>query len=1639
MGKRLFGIVAVSSLVALSGISTIVGTVSWFVQKASVDAGDNISGSTKGAYFGGGDGKTKDTAYLIQNKYHVYNLAWLTYLENDSKVNFFKGKQAYFKVSNDINMEGMTIPPIGTTTSPFIGFFDGNGKVIYNFNVANSLGGGGIIKKPGRVTSLQDLEILGFFGVVGKIATEDVSYETAVPYIKNLGLFNFTISNTSNVSGNVMGLAAGYVNGDMSGVSVGNSNLNIKQNTVVLDKVLEGTTGKPNYVSNYGLVGYCTKPFLEKTNVVEKDTDIPVVTKGAAQSGGNTYGASIPMKDIFEDVYGRLSNSADAKNYTYPTAQSEYYDQDNNLINTVDTSTGTTQESFYYYDGYNRRQTSYVTHAEVTKDGYTIASYNFGNPNGINTSRTYNSYMYMGGEYQIRNYTQTVKVYQESDAYYIFNGNNYLASSGTSSVINVNSKTNATKWIYKNNRLFIVDDTTHYYLYTNENGTTLSLGTNPSARYLWTYDEETKLFKNNTNNYYLVFDTDASVWTTVPAINNTAYYIYDNGHYLTIDETNISTTTNKNSAIRWIYKDSKVYTLINNVAYYLTTNNSGVVSLSTNSTNYNSWTLDNGCFKNNQTNGFLLYHEDSNTWYCTATLTYSAYYIHDGSNYLVNNGTTGVRSGAQTGATPWVYEGGRLFMLYGGQKYYLNDTGSNGTLNLVATTSTNNSWTIDAESGLFKNSGTNRFLVYDEGLWVTVSQLTYNTFYIHDGDNYLSADGTAVINVVGSSNATRWFKDGNNFYIKDNGTTYYLTCNNSSVSLNTTKGNYTAWTLSNGLYYNSSRNRFLVFNGSNWTASSSSTTSFNAYPIYIRVTSGSGWWSYYLVYNQGNFSVTQTRKSGTDFVSQNYEDGKVFFLVIDNIKYYLGVDNSNLTITNDISKAFILSDGYLYNGDDYIGLDSNYNWVVVTESYASSGVAQSGSSRSTVSFPYSCETTTGPNYTYGEDTEKTSTSFDLVKSSTEETAINYSGDNEKDKDYDYITTRSDQEVLKTRPTFIPLKFNDAKTDISAENTGYIVSGSHSAASSNATDIRISQYKLYMDYSSGEVYHLGKTFGDNSTEYTENTSKHFEILTRTKNTDDYVRISDEYNQNNKGASAVVSTEFSTISKYNVADLGLTKYTQARKSFHATMLESGENVYGLHFMNSQINKNNVVTPDRVMVNGWEYYGNKAYEHAPLIVDGKIVRDDDGNIVREIIDHGDVGGKYELPEDCIDFNLSENGTINFFAGTYFADNSSFFSLHQIFRDTNDSDGDGSVVDIKEIKEIRKVYNNTDYDVFENPSAPRYVYEYKDDSGTTSYSSGTRGEMLFDMAWITDIGSAIIMYAAYYFEIPAMPGEYALGSVKNSNGAYLLYLDIGAAEQTNDIMYVEEVIRTSTTAYAHPKGIDFAVLVSGTTPVYVETNGSESATVIIPANTSGNITFTVAESQLTCGPPSSGSITQSTYIADGYSALCNSSELTVIGGVNTTMKETKTTKYSFDQDNDRLLTEITNYKTFSNGDPITETESIITRISSEDYEKIKVVANDQPYSVKDLEFYYCSSNSANVTVKAYYEYNATTMRYTYVFEIISDAEIKVVFTKGSVASNIAIRRVNEQGTAMEDIAVTVNTPYTIYKGTKPEANPEP
>ena len=211
------------------------------------------------------------------------------------------------------------------------------------------------------------------------------------------------------------------------------------------------------------------------------------------------------------------------------------------------------------------------------------------------------------------------------------------------------------------------------------------------------------------------------------------------------------------------------------------------------------------------------------------------------------------------------------------------------------------------------------------------------------------------------------------------------------------------------------------------------------------------------------------------------------------------------------------------------------------------------------------------------------------------------------------------------------------------------------------------------------------------------------------------INKSYSSGNLTTVYTINSNLQTV-QINSSDY--TKYLDSRAAF-LNMITDG-NVYGLHFMPANININHLVTADYTLINGEEKTN------------------------------------YQMPASSIDFNLMEKGVINFFAGTYFSGNNSFFSLHHIERDENNA-----ITSIKEIAEIYKSSSDRD----------PYIYKYTDNTYSDTLTSN------YSLTFSTNRikrQSSITTNAVYYFEIPVNAGEFALGSVDGGTGAYLMYLDI-------------------------------------------------------------------------------------------------------------------------------------------------------------------------------------------------------------------------------------------------------------------------
>lgn len=323
MALSVVGLVTLGSAIAASAF-----TLTWFSNKNYIEK--DITGSVSGAYFAYGDGKSKETAFGINEPRHLYNLAWLQYMGTFNKDEDRDGEvdqQYYFEIDPNIsvlNMSGWITPPIGTETYPFVGNFNGNDAVISGLTITSD--GDNLVTKPDKVRTegFTAPSIIGFFGVVGKYSDASLSYTLETNSIYNLYLDKITIQNSSSTKNVLAGLLAGYVNGYMSECGVYRGKFDFVNGTTNI-------AGTFSNVSDYSLIGsYDSDSYAW--------TDIPGGGGQESDFGGSIDFATFDKR--ISRVIGGMSatsstsySNSNMNSYIYVSQAKSYWNTDVNIQN----------------------------------------------------------------------------------------------------------------------------------------------------------------------------------------------------------------------------------------------------------------------------------------------------------------------------------------------------------------------------------------------------------------------------------------------------------------------------------------------------------------------------------------------------------------------------------------------------------------------------------------------------------------------------------------------------------------------------------------------------------------------------------------------------------------------------------------------------------------------------------------------------------------------------------------------------------------------------------------------------------------------------------------------------------------------------------------------------------------------------------------------------------------------------------------------------------------------------------------------------------------------------------------------------------------------------------------------------------
>lgn len=1010
------------------------------------------------------------------------------------------------------------------------------------------------------------------------------------------------------------------------------------------------------------------------------------------------------------------------------------------------------------------------------------------------------------GIYNGSNYIQYKNGYwvaNSSVSYKIGSGNNYLSTSLTNTTSdNAALFTIDTNLINDDSGSVTIQLNSLKYLgfTVNNNNLVLSLS---DTRVEWLSDGDNNIYCSYDDNiYYLIYDNGWILYC------GNKYYISDNSsNYLSISSNQIQKTNVATTLWEFSYSDPLYYPYgtisyyDGNNRYYLS-NQGTDLYLST--TDAIEWENDDEqglyCFIDDEKYN-LIYDTTLNEW----TLSAASYFISYNDNYLNIDNSGNVISSASN-PTSW-------YFIYSNDAYLIKATANNTEYYLcLDSNGLLNTTTNINDASLFNKDDYN---IYD----------SYNNYLQNYKDVWLLGKGfnikygTALLATTNDSNV--WFYSGNSdtpsgyIYTISSGVIYYLyTSDFSSLTLSTTDKIY--WNHdTNGLYINSSGNKYIVYENG-WKLQTLAT----ATAYYIRTGT-----TYLSADSDGNIVTTQT----TPWIFSNpgtNPSGTAYTILPNGEKRYLYDGGTPVEASTNNMTTWYNNGNKLYRSNsNYIRWYNSSQWVANTRS--GNGTTLTFDATTVVTSPLATTTDVASNRLYIEsnsrgsilnfDTEELDDlSFNEVykvtiasKKDNELTIANnislyvyerteYFGDNAIPSVYSAIPLTTKGDLQQTAPTNYSTN-EYYKADIT--NTGYIISGGHEPRKS--ADVRISYFNQ-----TGNGY-TGMPANLIAGSYSNN------------------KINTVYTVRQKGVSQAITE--SSSGGINTNNFGFQKYFTSKNALEKT-LSSNTKLYGVHFMNAPISKDRYVTMDRVLING-DYYDN-----------------------------------YQMPEDCIDFQLASRGYINFFSSYFYYNtsdggaNNCFFSLHEVFRSSNKK--------ITQIRHILKVYENND-GTNDGIKDGTYVYYYEDDSDTSirgyyyydviseTYKNGevdfnfvsSNFTLKFDSDWIEDpansqeqSGNRQSFYGnnganngnkIFYFEIPVNKGEYALGSVSKTafnqvyNGAYIMYLDIGANAATVDRTTITQESKTVSSDYKYVNGIQIVADTGSITITSIEAANSAVATI--------------------------------------------------------------------------------------------------------------------------------------------------------------------------------------------------------------------
>lgn len=1306
-------LIIIISLVVMLFAASATATFAWFTKGKSLDI--DSSGGILRQYFHKGSG-TKDDPYEITRPVHYYNLVMLYQVNPEFKEGSkFINEATCFRLgSKDLDLDGTD---------------DGQGYRVFNYNddgtsdnqaatdgclnltsYCNGVFGNGLFpigsaQKPFQASFDGSKLTLKNLTLVGSVTLGNVTYKTP-----DIGLFGYVAKEAK-----IENLYAKDFSIDLSGVD----------GTHDYQQVEEGLSTTHTGHEGKAYVGYIAGHIITNAQINN------VYINDCLIAGGNAAECKFGFFGRVEDENGNevttlgteiatQRKAGDAAGFGGSLDMKKIHERLQKIWREPNAKVPSSYDKFEYVivdqDGVTVNITS-DTSGNITYQYYNFKYKRFFSESGF--SGEY--YFYQRDDMLDEGYQfmclygvdpknpKTVFTYtlsaESQPARYISSGENYLDISANGDISASLDKDKSAKWVFdQDGHIFAYYDKTSKYdnYYLNASGLS-KVTCSPSPQTVWQKDNATgELFTTiDGYNYYLYYDVSAGEWR-ISSIK-LYYYITDGaGNYLSATEGNTPAIKNVTS-----YENSVRWQAeIENGSYtFHTVINDKVYYITCN--RYGQLTLGESKFSWTKKGDYFTATVEDVVY----KLVYNGGWkvvpegklITDGNNHYLSATAAGtVQNSSASDSVIWqITEEGDNVTIF----TVLNGNKyylSLDSLNKLTISQTPYNLKKEGNTYYAVSGDTNYYIQYAEGNW---RALPVGYQIIKSGNNYLKADGgNSFLNVTDESQATRFYfsneNQGTAFYYH-NGNRYEFGQNNGSFS-----NSDTFWVKDGNKLKANGTDYYLTYDNddNSWKILDCGYYTISFGNNYLNInSSGNG------VIN-GNSSDNATLWKFSDTSNETNPSGTIMekktgqYLYINRSGFWLWGYNYTLTVYST-SQSWTNSGGKLLN-------NSRNRYVTYSSGWTTT---DSQSDATTLTFTkvtaseIEVKKITPVNVEFPELTVENAPVPAANVQISQQHEVDYPLNHEETTEKVVIKTKKENQPGGYH-TYFPLKIAEETTvdkngnviDSYDKIKGWYDSNEPYKASLQNTGYIVSGARITGSPTEEPVQ---KRAGDIRISY-------FPISS----------INGSY-QNNAFTKIYTVDATGNHPKTDTSDV----YEKAKGQLSKT-LEGSSSVYGLHFMDAEIGADHLVTAKKAVLLG------KVYDN------------------------------YQMPLDSINFHLIERGAISFFAGTYFDNNNTFFSLHQVFRN------DKNV--ITEIKEIAEIYDH------QSGTTQPYCYKFTDGTysdGTKRLPEGYNSTPIFKTAWITnpDIRKD---NKIYYYEIPVNKGEYCLGSVKGKTGAYLIYLDIAA-----------------------------------------------------------------------------------------------------------------------------------------------------------------------------------------------------------------------------------------------------------------------